>query len=194
MPSEPHPGDTVSVSCEEDCLLYYSASDKRIKKTGSADSNYDELVLQAGENNFYVYCKNKYGLCSDIAVFTYELSTVYKVQMPEITPQSGEYSEPFRITIDVPAGLRAYYCWNGTPDESSERYVGPVNVIEGNNVFNAIFVDEYGNRSNVQRANYIYMRDVAEEPPEEMPEEPSPEVEGESPKDKEREEALRSEE
>ncbi len=164
----PRPSDKVSVFCDESDLLCYSSSETEPVLERSVGASYDEFELMAGENAVYTYCINEYGLSSRVAVFRYYLSTVYQVPMPVVYPDSGEYNQAFSITVDVPEGLTAYYSWNSSPENNGVKYIAPVYALEGNNVFNVIYVDEYGNRSNVQRVNYIYLNDdMADERDEE---------------------------
>lgn len=103
---------------------------------------------------------NEKGISSTVVKkeFDIQLSTLVA---PEVTPDSGTYTEVTKIEVQVPAGCTAYYTLdeNGTePTASSEKYVGPVDMPVGKNVFSVMVVNERGVYSSVTQK--IYQLDV----------------------------------
>lgn len=119
---------------------------------------YREL-LHFGEGLFTLRAvsKNELGLYSD------ETAGVYKVQFkapekPQIFPRGGRFDVPQPITVDVPEGCSAYYTWDGTvPTVNSEKYTGPLNMPEGNNILSLILIDGHNLCSEVLKCNFIYV-------------------------------------
>ncbi len=90
-------------------------------------------------------------------IYSNEITKQYKIYVPTpkapvITPDGGEFGEPATVTISVPEGCSAYYTWDGSdPDLSSEMYVEPIPIPEGNNVLSVISVN-----NRTQRTSSIY--------------------------------------
>ncbi len=100
--------------------------------------------------------RNEYGVYSEEAEGSFEID-LPKPDMPRVSPMGGNFYEPQAITVYVPSGCSVYYSWDGTaPTEASSRYMGPIDMPEGNNILSLILVDEYGRYSDVLRCNYIY--------------------------------------
>ena len=174
VPSPAYPGDRIYISSPDGSNIFMG---KISKKNGTDPylSLYhgEGLVLKAGRNEFAAMCENQYGLKSNTVNFSYVLKTVYDIEMPQISPASGEYKEETFVEIEVPFTYKAFYCWDDDPDTESTEYTEKIEMLEGNHVFSAILMDKYGNISNIQRMNYIY---IPEKEPEEEEEEEKPPV------------------
>ena len=102
-------------------------------------------------------------VCVDArGIYSKEVKVKYEIDLdvpdlPTASPASGTYTQPTKITIDVPVGCRAYYAWNANPGEQSTQYTEPFDMIEGNNVLSIILINESGQTSGVQKYNYVYM-------------------------------------
>ena len=74
------------------------------------------------------------------------------IEQPQVYPQSGTYTTPQRIVIDVPIGYKAYYSWSTdrtlTP-ENGTAYQGGITMPEGSSVLSVIVTDGNGNSSSV---------------------------------------------
>ncbi len=170
VPNPAYPGDKIYISSPDGSHIFMG---RVSKKTG--DDPYltlyhgEGIQLKAGRNEYAAMCENQYGLKSNTVSFSYVLKTVYDVDMPNISPASGEYKEETFVEIEVPFTYKAYYCWDGDPDTTSDVYNEKIEMMEGNHVFSAILEDSYGNISKIQRMNYIY---IPEKDPEEEEEKP----------------------
>ena len=100
--------------------------------------------------------RNEFGVYSEEAEGTFQVA-LPKPDMPRVSPMGGDFHTPQPITVYVPSGCNVYYTWDGSaPSEASNRYMGPIDMPEGNNILSLIVVDEYGRYSDVLKCNYIY--------------------------------------
>ncbi len=78
---------------------------------------------------------------------------------PQVYPESGTYTTPQRIVIDVPIGYKAYYSWSSdaalTP-ENGTAYQGGITMPEGSSLLSVIITDGNGNSSAVKQVSYTY--------------------------------------
>lgn len=148
---------SVSIKAEEGSKIYYTIDGSSPKEKGIL---YTEAIpLKEGDNQIKAIVQNEYGVFSEErdGFFIVELK---KPDMPKVNPDSGSFSTKQSITIDVPAGCKAYYSWDGSvPDESSAEYRYPLQVPEGNNILSVILISEHGLKSDVLKCNYIYLPD-----------------------------------
>ncbi len=101
-------------------------------------------------------CRNGHGVYSEETEGSFEID-LPKPDMPRVSPMGGNFYEPQAISVYVPSGCSVYYTWDGSaPSEASSRYMGPIDMPEGNNILSLILVDEYGRYSDVLKCNYIY--------------------------------------
>ena len=100
--------------------------------------------------------RNEFGVYSEEAEGTFQVA-LPKPDMPRVSPMGGDFNTPQPITVYVPSGCNVYYTWDGSaPSEASNRYMGAIDMPEGNNILSLIVVDEYGRYSDVLKCNYIY--------------------------------------
>jgi len=79
----------------------------------------------------------------------------YMAQPPEFSYKGGNYAQviPLKLTSGTQGTI--YYTLDGMmPDESSEVYTTPIFLDTGNYTVTAIFVNEYGIKSDVVSQNY----------------------------------------
>lgn len=95
----------------------------------------------------------------EIGTGTTQTNGTSSVGQPAVYPDSGTYTTPQRIVIDVPIGDQAYYSWSlGTAltPENGTLYTGGITMPEGASVLSVILVDANGNTSTVKQVNYQY--------------------------------------
>ncbi len=102
-------------------------------------------------------------VCVDSDGYSSEpVSAEYLVELvppdePVVTPEGGEFSYAQTVTVTVPADSTVYYTWdNSIPGPESNRYIGPIEIPEGNHVLSLVAIDSRGMRSEVQKFNFIY--------------------------------------
>lgn len=148
-------GQEISLTAEPGCAIYYTMHGENPKAEGVP---YTEPIVLEEEGSYRIRAisQDARGIYSQEVVAKYTIDAKMP-DLPSASPESGTYTEPTPITIDVPDGCRAYYAWNATPDAGSARYTGPIEMIQGNNVLSIILINDKGKTSGVQKYNYIYM-------------------------------------
>lgn len=145
----------IAIEAEKGLETYYTTDGSDPKSNGTVY----EKPFQIKEEGIYrvrAVAMDERGIYSEKVEETYEIELSVP-DLPTASPDSGTYSQPTAITIDVPSGCRAYYSWNGTPGRDTAQYTGPIEMIPGNNVLSIILVDKNGQTSGIQKYNYIYM-------------------------------------
>ena len=102
-------------------------------------------------------CKNDYGIYSDVATRTYRLVS-RPPAYPTVTPNGGTVTAMTYVSISAEEDCNIYYTWDGTdPTASSDRYVQPIEVPEGNNILSVLVINRRtGLSSQIYRTNFIY--------------------------------------
>ena len=156
VPSGPmREGDTLTIRAADGRNVYYTLDGSSPVTNGTL--YYVPIKLEAGTYTLQAVACNEDGYYSEVVSQELTVEKHYQLDMPRVTPDSGEYLTPQTIYVSVPEGCSAYYTWNGNPTTASNKYQGGISMPEGNNVLSVILVDAYGNTSSVQRVNYIYM-------------------------------------
>lgn len=76
--------------------------------------------------------------------------TLGQLPAPEVTPESGNYTEDTKITITAYTGAKIYYTLDGnTPTSNSTLYSEPIDMPSGNNVLKVIAINDKGVTSEV---------------------------------------------
>lgn len=143
----------IEINADKDSTIYYA-----VYKEGS-DYEYVEYkgpveINELGEFTLSTYSVNEDGMISYKNICNY---TIVEGEMtgPAITPESGTYKEPTKITIAVPEGGKVYYTYDGTePDEKATEYTEPVEMLKGVNTIKAVAIDKYGNKSEITSVLY----------------------------------------
>ncbi len=145
----------ISIEAEENLEVYYTTDGTDPRTEGLV---YEEpfRLEEEGVHRVRAVCVDERGIFSEWIEEDYEIELNIP-DLPTAHPESGTYSQPTAITIDVPSGCRAYYSWNGTPGADSAQYIGPIEMIPGNNVLSIVLVNNNGQTSGIQKYNYIYM-------------------------------------
>ena len=95
----------------------------RLRKTGK---KYKEPILleKEGTTEIRAIVVNMKGIPSGVISQTYTIEFPI-ADAPAVTPSTGRYTDPQKITITVPDGYTAYYTTDGSePTASSEKYTG----------------------------------------------------------------------
>ena len=146
----------VAISSETGGTIYYTTDGT--DPTESSTEYTEPILLQdEGETEIRAIAVNANGIPSVVAsgIYTIEFPIV---DAPAVTPATGQYTEPTKITITVPEGYTAYYTMDGsTPTSDSEKYTGPIDMPQNTQtIFSAILVnDNNGKATDVTTRNYI---------------------------------------
>ena len=147
---------TVTLSCDKGSTIYYTI-DGTVpdKSTGKLYS--EPIKIESGDTTLKAISYDRDGEKSVVMTEVYHINYVAP-DYPVVTPGSGHYDVPTTIRISTELeDAKIYYTWDGSiPTPNSQRYVGPIDIPEGNNVLSVILVDKHGMSSNVFRANYEF--------------------------------------
>lgn len=146
----------VSLSSETGGTIYYTTDGTNPSQSSSV---YSEPILleEEGETEIRAMAVNENGIPSVVSSGTYVIEFPI-VNAPAVTPATGQYTEPTKITITVPDGYTAYYTMDGsTPTTESDKYTGPIDMPQNTQtIFSAILVnDNNGKATDVTTRNYI---------------------------------------
>lgn len=154
----------ITISSETGGDIYYTTDGT--DPTVETGTKYEQPVLLQTEGEFEIraIAVNKNGIPSTVASADYTVEFPIE-NAPAVTPSTGQYTQPAKITITVPEGYTAYYTMDGsTPDpksSSTEKYTGPVDMpANTQTIFNAILVNnQNGKTTEVTTRNYITTSD-----------------------------------
>ncbi len=100
---------------------------------------------------------NKKGIPSGVVSQSYTIEFPI-ADAPAVTPSTGRYTDPQKITITVPDGYTAYYTTDGSnPTSSSSKYEGPIAMpANTTTTFNAVLINNRnGKETAVTTRSYI---------------------------------------
>ncbi len=145
----------IELEAKDDLEIYYTTDGSNPKEDGVLYSSKIPFH-EEGTYDLKAVCKNEDGVYSKTVEAEYKIE-IEVPDLPKASPDSGTYTQPTQISIEVPKGCTAYYAWNETPGSNTPKYEGPFDMIEGNNVLSVIIVGKNGKTSGIQKYNYIYM-------------------------------------
>ena len=143
----------IEIKADEDSTIYYAVYKE------NSDIKYEEYtkpveINELGDFVLSAYSVNADGMVSFKNICNYKI-VEGEMTGPVITPESGTYKEPTKITIAVPEGSKVYYTYDGTePDEKATEYTEPIEMLKGVNTIKAVAIDKYGNKSEITSILY----------------------------------------
>lgn len=146
----------LTISAKKNVEIYYNTEGLDPREHGTKYKGAFE-VKGEGMHTVKVVTKNELGVYSDIISETYIIK--YEVPAdPVVNPSGGTFTTETYIHLTVPSGCTAYYTWDRTdPTEESAKYVSPILIPEGENIFSIIIInDKTGLMSGIYRGRYIY--------------------------------------
>lgn len=146
----------VSLSSETGGTIYYT-TDGTDPTASSTEYTEPVLLQNEGETEIRAIAVNANDIPSVVASAKYTIEFPIE-DAPAVTPATGQYTEPTKITITVPEGYTAYYTMDGsTPTSDSEEYTGPVDMPQDTQtIFSAVLVNNNnGKATDVTTRNYI---------------------------------------
>lgn len=146
----------VSLSSETGGTIYYT-TDGTDPTESSTEYTEPVLLQNEGDTEIRAIAVNANGIPSVVASAKYTIEFPI-ADAPAVTPATGQYTEPTKITITVPEGYTAYYTMDGsTPTSDSEEYTGPIDMPQDTQtIFSAILVNNNnGKATDVTTRNYI---------------------------------------
>lgn len=141
----------IELSSEEGAIYY--TTDGSDPTTDSAKYE-GPIQLGEGENIIKAIAVDKRGIPS----ITVERDYVVEFPIenaPAVSPSTGHYDAAQTIEVKVPEGYVAYYTTNGVdPTTASTKYIGPVDMPEGETLFKVVLVNGGGRLSGITTRNY----------------------------------------
>ncbi|MDO4275980.1 MAG: chitobiase/beta-hexosaminidase C-terminal domain-containing protein [Eubacteriales bacterium] len=141
---------TVELSAEYDRIYYTLDGTMPTQQSMKYDS---PIILPEGTTELNAFGINNKNIPSDIITRKYVI-VLNSPEPPEITPESGNYTENTKIEVKVPDGCRAYYAFDQIPTASSTEYERPISMPQGSHVFNAILVAANGKVSETSSREF----------------------------------------
>ena len=115
------------------------------------------LFLDDGIYTVRAFFVNEYGIKSETAVQIYQIH-LDQAHEPEVSLNSGEYTQPQMITVTVPQGESVYYTVDGSqPTKDSILYSNPIALPIGGSTYQFISYTEEGTASEVVTRNYPFV-------------------------------------
>ncbi len=112
------------------------------------------IRIGEGETTVRAVFVNIHGIPGPIREEKYDVSFAVP-DAPIVTPESGSYSLPEYISVDVPDGVNAYYTTDGSePDADSELYGKALTMKLGKSTFKFVYVSDKGVAGPVTEADY----------------------------------------
>ncbi|SCY40039.1 Chitobiase/beta-hexosaminidase C-terminal domain-containing protein [Lachnospiraceae bacterium XBB2008] len=127
----------------------YSAYDRLINIYAETD-NYDAIADLLGECRYPDIIQAYQNYVAIAPVFSYE---------------DGTYDNAIRLKISANTSGVVYYTLDGSvPNESSQKYDSPIELDHGEYLVSAIFINQYGVRSELVTHKYDISNDIPNEP------------------------------
>lgn len=138
---------------EKSLEILTSLIDKGQLSSWDAEKVYEDIIYLYEEQGMYEEINELLSGCQDeeiITVFQYYLALA-----PEYSYEEGSYDEVIYLRLSANTTGTIYYTLDGsTPTEDSQVYVAPISLESGKYQVNAVFINDYGIRSEVVRKLY----------------------------------------
>lgn len=115
------------------------------------------ILLHSGKYNIKAVYVNTYNICSSVTEAEYYIRE-QKIQAPEISLESGTYTQPQYITVDIPDdSYQVYYTTDGSdPGLESTLYDGAIPLPRGDSRFAFVMYDASGIPGEIAHAQYRF--------------------------------------
>lgn len=150
---------TVEITAEDNETIYYTLDDT--PATPESQVYEGPIEVKDGITVIHAITVNKNNLISQEIITTYRVQSAGAIK-PVISPDSGEYTDFTKITIDdISANCKIFYTIDGTePNENSIEYTDSFEMPVGNHVIKAVSINtETKVRSEV--VSKIYNLDIS---------------------------------
>lgn len=150
---------TVEITSDDNEAIYYTLDDS----PATTESMLYEAPIEVKDGTTVIHAitVNANNLVSEEIVTTYVIQSAGSIK-PEIYPESGEYTDFTKVTIDdISANCKIYYTTDGTdPTEKSTEYTQSFEMPVGNHVIKAISINTVtGVKSDI--VSKVYSLDIS---------------------------------
>lgn len=123
----------ISLNSNSNGTIYYT-TDGTMPTYESPIYN-EPILLDLGIHKINAFFVNSYGIESDVVSKTYTID-IRVPNPPEVLLESGDYTEPELIEVDIQQFCTVYYTTDGTlPTNNSTEYTGPIPMPIGTSHF-----------------------------------------------------------
>lgn len=144
----------LKLSANTSGKVYYTLDGSEPDERSQVYTN--PIVLDDGICTVRAFFINDYGIRSETAVQIYQIH-LNKAHEPEISLDSGNYTQPQMITVTVPKGESVYYTIDGSvPTMDSISYNNPIALPMGDSTYCFISYNEDGVASGVVQRQYKF--------------------------------------
>lgn len=142
----------VAIRVSDNEKVYYTLDGSTPDRTSTLYTG--SISLKEGRNEIRAIAYNDYGISGKVTIAVYNI-TLAAPEAAVISPKSGKYDAGTEITVTVPENCTAYYCFDGTPDDTCSRVTGAVKMQEGTHIFSVIVKNKAGKYSSVASETYV---------------------------------------
>jgi len=130
----------VEITSDDNETIYYTLDSS--KPTTESNIYTGPIEVKDGKTIIHAITVNQNNLVSQEVVVTYIVQSAGAIK-PEISPDSGIYTDFTKVTIDdISANCKIYYTTDGTdPTENSTEYKEPFDMPIGNHVIKAVSIN-----------------------------------------------------
>lgn len=117
-----------------------------VSENDSFRDAYALLITIYEQNSEYMLINDLINECKNPEI--YDEFKQYIAPSPGFSDDEGEYDSSFQLKLLVDTPGNIYYTLDGSePDDSSFLYTEPISLAQGKNVVRAVFINEYGIKS-----------------------------------------------
>lgn len=143
---------SISLTNNSAGTIYYTVDGSVPSESSNIFS--EPILLKKGRHTIKAIFKNEYGVWSSVASKIYDIKSSAPDE-PVILLESGAYSEPQTIKIEVPASCNVYYTIDGSdPDINSRIYGEPIPLEQGISHYKFVCINSENISSDIVEANY----------------------------------------
>ncbi|MDD6491979.1 MAG: chitobiase/beta-hexosaminidase C-terminal domain-containing protein [Firmicutes bacterium] len=137
--------------------------DKEHLEYEDREKAFESIITIYDEEGRYEEINSLLASCADNEIANHFQQ--YMAMTPEFGYGSGSYDEVISLKISANTTGTIYYTMDGSePDENSTVYTAPLFLESGKYQISAIFINDYGIRSDVARKWYVINLTVPEQP------------------------------
>lgn len=142
----------LKLSANTSGTIYYTLDGSVPNET--SDEYGGNILLETGEYKVSAIFVNQYGIVSDVASESYQI-LVAVPDAPIVNYDTGNYTTPGLIEVEVPEGTTVYYTTDkSVPTVDSVPYTGPIPIPLNTSNFNFVAINDQGLASETVVRSY----------------------------------------